>query len=122
MSRRELELLCGKLNRKLKDLTHDSGRTSDLIAERLADPIEEVQSQVSAAVTVSIINTDWVTQRAIEAALGRIQTGDYGICECCGEPIRPKRLNAIPWAALCVPCQSHQEAAEDLIRVYQKVA
>ena len=30
--------------------------------------------------------------------------GDYGICESCGDDIAPKRLQAIPWARLCVDC------------------
>lgn len=38
----------------------------------------------------------------IEAALGRIEAGTYGTCERCGGEIAPERLEAHPWAALCI--------------------
>lgn len=71
---------------------------------------------------VRAINIDWETTRAVETALDQFQSGDYGFCSSCGEPINPKRLHAIPWATLCVRCQSSLEAAEDEVRVYQQVA
>jgi DnaK suppressor protein len=38
----------------------------------------------------------------IEAALGRIDDGTYGICVTCGQPIATERLEAVPYAARCV--------------------
>lgn len=40
----------------------------------------------------------------IEAALGRIKSGEYGLCQSCGNPIRELRLQALPWARLCIRC------------------
>jgi DnaK suppressor protein len=40
--------------------------------------------------------------RAIDAALARIEDGTYGTCVRCGQPIAPARLEAIPWATLCI--------------------
>ena len=40
----------------------------------------------------------------IDLALLKMSVGDYGICESCGDDIAPKRLEAIPWARLCVEC------------------
>jgi RNA polymerase-binding protein DksA len=40
----------------------------------------------------------------IEAALERIKAGEYGVCETCGSPIREVRLQALPWARLCIRC------------------
>lgn len=47
---------------------------------------------------------DWNALRAIDDALERIRSGEYGICQRCGEAIDPARLEAIPEAALCVSC------------------
>ncbi|MCX7775037.1 MAG: TraR/DksA C4-type zinc finger protein [Rectinemataceae bacterium] len=47
--------------------------------------------------------------RAIEAALVRISQGRYGICAKCGKRIPPERLEAIPYAVLCVECQKTDE-------------
>lgn len=45
----------------------------------------------------------------IEAALARIETGTYGVCEACGEPIGAERVAAIPWARLCIVDQRRAE-------------
>ncbi len=45
----------------------------------------------------------------IEAALKRIEDGTYGICQNCGQSIAPERLEARPWAALCIDCQRRLE-------------
>jgi DnaK suppressor protein len=42
----------------------------------------------------------------IDRALGKIDLGTYGICEQCGRDIPPARLQALPYAALCVACKS----------------
>lgn len=43
--------------------------------------------------------------RAIDAALARIDEGSYGTCERCGKPIGEERLEARPWATLCIDDQ-----------------
>ena len=43
---------------------------------------------------------------AIDQALGRLDAGDYGRCEVCGQPIAPERLAARPTATRCVACAS----------------
>ena len=46
---------------------------------------------------------------SIESALRAIKRGTYGICERCGEPIPPERLEVRPEATLCVKCQTEVE-------------
>lgn len=46
---------------------------------------------------------------AIDAALGRIDDGTYGVCTSCGRPIAEERLEALPWAALCIDDARAQE-------------
>jgi DnaK suppressor protein len=46
---------------------------------------------------------------AIENALERIEDGDYGTCERCGERIPQARLQALPYATTCVSCQRSAE-------------
>jgi RNA polymerase-binding protein DksA len=47
----------------------------------------------------------------IEAALARIDEGTYGLCERCGRPIGLERLEALPWATLCIEDKRKQERA-----------
>lgn len=42
---------------------------------------------------------------AIDAALARLDAGTYGRCTGCGGAIAAERLEALPWAALCIECQ-----------------
>jgi RNA polymerase-binding protein DksA len=53
-------------------------------------------------------NAEQVLQQ-IDAALARIEAGTYGVCEVGGEPIPEERLEARPWATLCI---DHQRAVE----------
>ena len=48
--------------------------------------------------------------RNIEAALKRLDAGDYGFCRDCEEPINPKRLEFDPTALRCIDCESKRES------------
>lgn len=43
---------------------------------------------------------------AIDAALERVEKGEFGICASCGNTISKERLDAVPYAALCRNCMS----------------
>jgi DnaK suppressor protein len=59
--------------------------------------------------TLSLMENDGGTLASIEASLERIEDGTYGLCEECGVKIPKSRLNAIPYATLCVRCAEQQE-------------
>jgi len=42
----------------------------------------------------------------VEDALRKLDAGTYGVCERCGEPISPARLEAMPDARRCITCAS----------------
>lgn len=42
----------------------------------------------------------------VDAALARLRDGTFGRCARCGRPIAPDRLEALPWAAHCIDCQT----------------
>jgi len=44
----------------------------------------------------------------VEHALEKFDRGTYGLCENCGEPIDPARLEALPQAKLCLKCKAQQ--------------
>jgi len=45
----------------------------------------------------------------IDEALSKIEDGTYGMCDRCGSPINPERLEVIPYATLCIDCQDKVE-------------
>jgi DnaK suppressor protein len=55
----------------------------------------------------------------IDAALARIDAGEYGICSDCGQEIDPRRLAALPYALLCTECAARNEQAAPAVVVQQ---
>jgi DnaK suppressor protein len=45
----------------------------------------------------------------VDAALERMNEGTYGICQRCGNPVGEERLEAFPYVAFCIECQSRIE-------------
>jgi DnaK suppressor protein len=54
---------------------------------------------------IAVVETLRSNLRDVDIALMRLASGEYGICERCGRPIAPERLEAIPWARLCIECK-----------------
>jgi DnaK suppressor protein len=46
----------------------------------------------------------WTKLQDVVRALDKLDDGTYGLCDTCGGPIDPERLDAIPWATRCVTC------------------
>jgi DnaK suppressor protein len=45
---------------------------------------------------------------SVEHALHKFEEGTYGLCDKCGRPIPPERLEALPQATLCLDCKARQ--------------
>lgn len=73
------------------------------LGNHLAEDGSNVQEQ-ERIIAVSGDLTDITTQ--IEGALQRLDEGTYGTCRRCGKPINPERLEAFPYVALCIECQT----------------
>lgn len=111
MSKKEYTKVRSNLEIKLAELVK-ANRRSELITERSNDPMDQVQSRMDLDMAVLALNTDFKVQKAVETAISLLETGEYGICQECGEPINPKRLEAIPWTTLCVSCQGRLDEQE----------
>jgi len=59
-------------------------------------------------------------RRQIEEALVSLEEGTYGMCAECGEEVSEKRLQALPFARLCVACQTNRELMEKIERAEQR--
>ena len=53
-------------------------------------------------------------RQLIDEALVRVEDGSYGLCADCGIEISERRLEAVPFAKLCVDCQSREELLEKI--------
>ena len=90
-----------------KELTGNLEETKFDTLAKMGRVAEDDQAQMSHEEFISLQRNsmDYQALRQVNVALERIQSGDYGICASCEEPISDKRLKAIPWAKYCVTCQ-----------------
>lgn len=89
--RAELQARLGRIESELEEPLSE-----DFSEQAVEREDEEVLEDLGAAGQQEI--------RAIDAALGRIADGSYGICVNCGDPIGEERLDAVPQAPRCRDC------------------
>ena len=78
-------------------------------SEATQDPADMAANAYTKELLVSMSDNDRQLLGLIDEALERIETGGYGKCAHCGNPLTEKRLDAVPWARHCLPCQDLQE-------------
>jgi DnaK suppressor protein len=84
-----------------------SSRERDL--EATQDPADMAANAYTKELLISMSANDRSLLALIDEALHRIETGGFGECVNCGEPVQEKRLEAVPWARFCLKCQDLQE-------------
>lgn len=80
----------------------------------LPDEVDLASSETDQAVNLKLRDRERVLLKKIDKALRKIETGEYGECESCGEPIGVKRLEARPVTDLCIRCKEEQERREKI--------
>jgi RNA polymerase-binding transcription factor DksA len=88
------EELKGRLTRIERDL--DAPVPTDWDDQAIEREDDQVQEGLGAAGYSELL--------AVEAALKRVATGDFGICVACGSEISEERLDAVPYAPRCRNC------------------
>lgn len=83
----------------LRELRSES--PGDLVDAALDSSHDEISSQLAEVESRELAS--------IENALERMRAGQYGTCEYCGGKIPMARLNALPYATMCIGCQRDAE-------------
>ena len=102
----------GRVVAALDNLHHENPGS---MADEVDEPSGGNHMADSASVTVdremdySLEENEERVLAAIDAALARIENGTYGRCERCGKEIEEERLEAIPWATLCIDDKRRDE-------------
>lgn len=76
----------------------------ELEAEHSSDLEELATEHEDDEVLEGVGNSAQQEVRQIEAALERLDSGEYGICTNCGDPIQEERLNILPYTTFCREC------------------
>lgn len=101
--------------RLLADASHLSDDERAIAQARFAesdaggDQADVASDYVEQEILETLENTVRATLMDVDAALDRIKSGTYGLCEDCGEAIDRARLKARPWASRCLKCQRRVE-------------
>lgn len=114
MQARQLKTFKKKLIEKQAELidvvhkTEDYGREADGEGEAM-DIADKASSSYTKEFMFSKSNNDRQQLLMVREALDRIEKRTYGECLNCGEQVERKRLEAVPWARLCIKCQEMEE-------------
>jgi RNA polymerase-binding transcription factor len=109
MNRNELNKYKTMLEAKQEELSAGLRNRDDIAIEKTPDAIDEVQLAGERELAIRNLDRESSLLRNVRAALARVADGTYGTCLHCEEEIKPKRLEAVPWAKYCLQCQ---EAAD----------
>jgi DnaK suppressor protein len=92
-----------ELERELTDLNPGPSVPTSPIqyGKRAGDHVAEITEQRTRARAAGEIEK---LADQVRAALARLDSNDYGVCERCGRPIPEGRLEVLPWAVRCVEC------------------
>lgn len=115
MDEEKLEAFRQLLQEKLDGLAKEAERTVAGMTdtkETFPDPTDRAAMESDRNFVLRIRDRERKLISKIRAALERIDEGEYGICESCGEDISEERLTARPVTTRCIDCKKHQEAGE----------
>lgn len=104
---REVEMV----EEALREDVETPGNISSVPTHPADQDVEGLDAQIAIAQ-----NEEFLLEQ-VEAALERIRTGVYGVCQPCGRTIDAQRLQAVPYTSRCINCaRGHQDEVEKPVR------
>ncbi|QYZ71911.1 RNA polymerase-binding protein DksA [Neotabrizicola shimadae] len=119
MNERQLEYFRRKLQTWKQELLSQSAETIDNLqdsARNVPDLADRASEETDRALELRTRDRQRKLVAKIDAALRRIENGEYGYCEMTGEPISLKRLDARPIATMTLEAQEKHERREKVHR------
>jgi len=86
------------------------GKEAD--GEATQDIADKAANSYTKEFLFSLSNTERDLLQQVDDAIVRIEARRYGVCAACEEEMNAKRLEAVPWAKLCLSCQEKQESGQ----------
>ena len=109
MTKPNINIIMTALKAKEADASRILRSRDAIIIEKSADELDEIEGAVAREIAIRNLDRESGLLREIRSALRRIDAGTLGMCLHCEEEISRRRLEAVPWARLCLQCQ---EAAD----------
>ena len=116
MNDRQLEFFRNRLTEMEAELRHNAGQTTENLREStvVPDPADRATIEEEHALELRTRDRERKLLKKVQAAIKRIDVGEYGYCEENGEPIGVRRLLARPTATLSLEAQERREIKQKM--------
>lgn len=115
MEEQKLEYFRNILSDEMKTLLNEADKTvTEMTSDssNFPDPTDRATQESDRNFELRIRDRERRLINKIKDALDRIDNGEFGICEECGEEISEARLKARPVTTLCINCKMEEEEKE----------
>ncbi len=115
MEEKKLEYFREMLKERFQELLAEAEKTVTGMTtgnENYPDPTDRASLESDRNFMLRIRDRERKLLSKISSALERIDAGEFGICEMCGDEIGEERLKARPVTTYCISCKKKQEAVE----------
>ena len=114
LNQNDIEYFRNLLHQRIAELRLEAGKTVENMDEEgnFPDPTDRASMESNRNSELRIRDRERKLIFKIQEALQRLDNGEYGVCEQCGEEIGIGRLKARPVTTLCIGCKSSQEIEE----------
>jgi DnaK suppressor protein len=114
MNKPDLENYRRALEAKRAELAAGHRHIDSIAVERVADSMDEVILASERHLALCALTREALVYQQVSAAIERLALGTFGSCLQCDELISERRLQALPWAALCLRCQEATDNAQSV--------
>ena len=114
---KDLKLIRKMLQSKINELMAEAGKTVVDMAgqeEKLPDLNDRASQESELNLEIRMRERERKLIVKMRDAIDRIDSGTYGICDECGEPIGAKRLMARPVTTYCIECKTREEKRQKM--------
>jgi len=87
--------------------SHHNKKSNEV--EQMADISDDAARSYGKKLQGDLEEQEWVKLKQVEAALKKVEDGEYGICEQCEQEILETRLEIMPYTEFCIQCLSEIE-------------
>ena len=106
-----LENICTEIVGDVEKAHHNK-KSSEV--EQMADISDDAARSYGKKLQGDLEEQEWVKLKQVEAALKKVEDGEYGICEQCEQEILETRLEIMPYTEFCIHCLSEIEKHSSL--------
>ena len=115
MTKYDIDIFKAILEAKQADASRTLRNREGIIVEKSADDLDEIERALSRDIAIQNLDRESRTLRDIRNTLQRIDQDTFGSCLHCEQEISRRRLEAVPWAQLCLRCQEAADRGDETV-------